>query len=208
MTLEVSGKNPLQVPRFDEIKAGRKFWGYLDTEALQTRYVLAAHFLRRAKNIIEIGGYRDNVITNYLTGRHESVTVYSLDAEFHPLEADTLNGTPCQVRHVADFFQNNSHCTTEMGLVALGLEIVGEIEPFYDLLRKSQVAIIEIAEKHPPSVNSLSEIFIKVNLRVRCQIKLDLSANEPLLRERLQHTNMNKPFWERILYVLEPDLNL
>jgi len=92
--------------------------------------------------------------------------------------------------------------------VALGLEIVGEIEPFYDLLRKSQVAIIEIAEKHPPSVNSLSEIFIKVNLRVRCQIKLDLSANEPLLRERLQHTNMNKPFWERILYVLEPDLNL
>ena len=37
--------HPWQVPRIQEILSGKKFWGYLDTEALQTRYVLAAHFV-------------------------------------------------------------------------------------------------------------------------------------------------------------------
>ena len=93
-------KNPLQVPRLAEIQSGRKFWGYLDTVALQSRYVLAAHYVRKARHIVEVGGYRGNVITNFLTGQHESVTVYSLDAEFEPLAQDTLNGAACRVRHV------------------------------------------------------------------------------------------------------------
>src|SRR2546426_11697428 len=99
--------NPFQLPRLSEIEAGKKFWGYLDTDAFRTRYVLAAHFVRHARHIVEIGGYRDNVITNFLTGAHESVTVYSLDAEFDPLERDSLNGTPCRGRHIRDFFQNH-----------------------------------------------------------------------------------------------------
>ena len=51
-------RHPLQHPRWEEIEGGGKFWGYLDTEALQMRYVLAAHFVRDAGNVIEIGGYR------------------------------------------------------------------------------------------------------------------------------------------------------
>ena len=86
------------MPRLQEILAGKKFWGYLDTEALQSRYVLAAHFVKDARNIVEIGGYRDNVITRFLTGTHDSVSVFSLDAEFETFEAETLNGAPCRVR--------------------------------------------------------------------------------------------------------------
>src|SRR5579859_7321916 len=102
----MSTNNPLQVPRLEEIRAGRKFWGYLDTEPLRIRYVLAAHFVRDCPHIIEIGGYRQNVITSFLRGAHESVTVFSLDEEFEPLERAELNGVPCRVRHVRDFFQS------------------------------------------------------------------------------------------------------
>lgn len=204
MTDVVRTKNPFQEPRLDEIQAGKKFWGYLDTEALQTRYVLAAHFVKQVKNIVEIGGYRSNVITNFLTSRHDSVTVYSLDAEFEPLEHNTLNGAPCQVRHIADFFQAHSHPNEDIGLVVLGLEIIGDIEPFLALLRKAKVAVIEVPEEHQPSLEHMNLMFQNVETHIKCQVNLDLSPNEALLKHEMDITNMNMPFWKRILYVLEP----
>src|ERR1051326_7998337 len=105
--MTVDSLHPLQLPRINEIREGKKFWGYLDTVALQTRYVLAAHFLRNTRNIIEIGGYRNNLITRFLTGTHDSVSIFSLDAEFEPSEQDTLNGAPCRVRHIHDYFQSS-----------------------------------------------------------------------------------------------------
>lgn len=204
MTQTMGTRNPFQLPRLAEIQAGKKFWGYLDTEALRTRYVLAAHFLRHAKNIIEIGGYRDNVITNFLYGQHDSVTVYSLDAEFEPFERDTLNGAPCRVRHIADFFQAHSHPETQMGLLVLGLEIIGDIEPFLALLRRAQIAVLEVPEGHKPSEEQMEMIFHQVEARIACQVNLDLSPNAALLKEEIERSNMNVPFWKRILYVLEP----
>lgn len=196
--------NPFQVNRLHEIKAGRKFWGYLDTEALQTRYVLAAHFVRDAAHVVEIGGYRRNVITSFLTGRHESVTVFSLDAEFEAVERDTLNDAPCRVRHVRDFFQRHPHPSDRLAVVALGMEVHGDLAPFCDLLRQAEVAVIEIPPDHAPSVECLAAIRAAVPLRVRCQIGLDFSANSALLQEELRDSNMNQPFWRRDVYVLEP----
>jgi hypothetical protein len=197
-------KNPFQLPRLAEIRAGKKFWGYLDTEALQCRYVLAAHFLKRAKNIVEIGGYRGNVITNFLTGAHDSVTVYSLDAEFEPLERCCLNGSPCRVRHVMDYFQEYPHEGDSLGVVALGLEVIGDPRPLYELIRKAQIAILEVPVDHPPSVDCLQAILAKGESRLRCQINLDLTPNALILHQELRATNMNAPFWRRNLYVLEP----
>jgi hypothetical protein len=194
--------NPFQAPRLHEIEAGRKFWGYLDTEALQSRYVLAAYFLRKSRHIVEIGGYRDNLITKFLRGQHQSVSVYSLDAEFEPLELESLNGSPCRVRHVKDHFQNHPYETEGLGVIALGLEIHGDFTPFCELVRAAEIAVLEIPVDHEPSVRCLEDLRSRVPLRVRCQINLDLSPNEALLQEQLQ-TNMNKPFWRRWLYVLE-----
>jgi hypothetical protein len=196
-------KNPLQVPRFAEIQNGGKFWGYLDSVALQSRYVLAAHFLRRARHIVEVGGYRNNLITNFLTGHHESVTVYSLDAEFEPQTRDTLNGAACRVRHIGDYFQNGEHPTEGLGVLALGLEIQGDLSPFVGLVRASQVAVLEVPIGHEPTAGCLRQVLTAVPHQVVCQIDLDLSSNESRLQEELQSTNMNKPFWRRRLYVLE-----
>ena len=200
----MSTLNPFQVPRLHEIGAGKKFWGYLDTEALQSRYVLAAHWLRGARHVVEVGGYRRNAITHFLTGAHESVSVYSLDAEFEPLEAGELNGRPCRVRHVRDYFQNHAHPAQGLGVVALGLEIMGDLEPFCALLRAADIAVIEVPVQHRPSVDCLERLLRSVPCRLRCQVNLDLSPNEPLLREELARTNMNAPFWARNVHVLEP----
>jgi hypothetical protein len=194
--------NPFQLPRLNEIAAGGRFWGYLDTEALQSRYVLAAHFVRQSAHIVEIGGYRRNVITNYLTGCHESVAVFSLDAEFEPLESDRLNGRPCQVRHVRDFFQRHVHPARDLAVVALGLEIHGGLDDLYELVAAADRLVAEIPVDHQPSVECLNELRAHVRLRPVCQINLDLSANEGILREQLRD-NMNAPFWRRQLYVFD-----
>lgn len=196
--------NPLQQPRLHEIAAGKKFWGYLDTEALQSRYVFAAHVVRGVAHVVEVGGYRRNAITHFLTGHHESVSVYSLDAEFEPLERDELNGAPCRVRHVRDFFQNHPMPSGPLALVALGLEIHGDLQPFCALLARSTVAVVEVPLRHEPSIECLRRIEQAVPCGLRCRLDLDLSANEPLLRDELALSNLNAPFWHRSIRVLEP----
>ena len=196
--------HPWQVPRLQEILSGKKFWGYLDTEALQSRYVLAAHFVKDARNIVEIGGYRDNVITRFLTGTHDSVSVFSLDAEFEPFEAETLNGAPCRVRHVGDYFQNYPQPTESLAVIVLGIEILGDFDPLCNLLSNAEVAVIEVPIDHAPSVDCLGVILQRTNLRVAVQINLDLSPNEFIIGDELAKTNMNKPFWKRNVYVLRP----
>ncbi len=200
---KMNSLHPLQLPRIEEIREGKKFWGYLDTVALQTRYVLAAHFVRNARNIIEIGGYRNNVITRFLTGVHDSVSVFSLDAEFEPLEQDTLNGAPCRVRHINDYFQNYEHPVESLAVVVLGIEILGDRQPLLDLLRKAQVVVIEVPVDHAPSVEWLNVIIAELGVPVSCQINLDYSPNEALLQQELAQTNMNVPFWKRNIYVIE-----
>ena len=192
------------MPRLQEILAGKKFWGYLDTEALQSRYVLAAHFVKDARNIVEIGGYRDNVITRFLTGTHDSVSVFSLDAEFETFEAETLNGAPCRVRHVSDYFQNYPFPTESLAVIVLGIEILGDFDPLCNLLSNADVAVIEVPIDHAPSVDCLGAILQRTNLRVAVQINLDLSPNEFIIGDELAKTNMNKPFWKRNVYVLRP----
>lgn len=204
----LSPTNPFQQPRLGEIRAGRKFWGYLDTEALRTRYVLAAHFVCECPHIIEIGGYRGNVITAFLRGPHRSVTVFSLDEEFEPLESAELNGAPCRVRHLREYFQSRPDLCKipegHLGLVILGLEIHGEIQPVLDLIRSSRVCVLEVAQEHPPGVAALEEILSAVApTRCICKIDLDLSANELMLRDELA-LNMNRPFWRRRMVVVEP----
>lgn len=203
----LNATNPFQIPRLEEIRAGRKFWGYLDTEALRTRYVLAADFMRECPDVVEIGGYRGNVITAFLHGRHQSVTVFSLDEEFEPLERAELNGAPCRVRHVRDYFQSHADFipanSSGLGVVILGLELHGELEPVLQLMRRARVCVLEVAMDHPPGITAMDQILAAVPARTSCCIDLDLSGNESLLQDELG-SNINRPFWRRRMRVIEP----
>lgn len=95
---------------------------YLTTEAAQTRCVIAAHFVRDFAHVVEIGGFK-TPISLYLTGGHESVTVF--DPLMNDFEADSLNGRPCRIRHVSSPFQD-SEIDLEpgsYGLVMLGCSL-------------------------------------------------------------------------------------
>lgn len=76
---------------------------YLLTEALQTRYVIAADQLKSCDHIVEIGCFQ-TPIYNFLTFTPKSVTV--IDPLTEDLFADHLRGKPCKVRHVKSLFQD------------------------------------------------------------------------------------------------------
>ena len=95
---------------------------YLATEAAQTRCVIAAWFVRDCPHVVEIGGFR-TPISLYLTGTHESVTVF--DPLMRDHEAHSLNGAPCRVHHVSRPFQESAFewAPRSYGLVMLGASL-------------------------------------------------------------------------------------
>ncbi len=71
---------------------------HLAGPAAALRQVLAAHLVRRCPHIIEIGG-AGLPITGFLTHSPTSVTV--IDPKIPAFAAESLNGAPCRVRHLA-----------------------------------------------------------------------------------------------------------
>lgn len=70
---------------------------YLLSEALQSRYVLATHFVSDCRHIVEIGGSQ-TPITKFVKRTPESITV--IDPQIDPFCADIHNGIPCKVNHI------------------------------------------------------------------------------------------------------------
>ena len=92
---------------------------FYEHSSFKSRYVIAAHYLRKCTHIVEVGGYR-TPITGFLKSQnHKSVTV--LDPYIKPLAEDTLNGAPCKVRHLPMLFEDyklrgDEDCFVYMGL--------------------------------------------------------------------------------------------
>src|SRR5262249_41870450 len=115
-------------PDAQPITPGPKEWKYLESRAFATRYVLAAHFVRACRFVIEVGGSA-TATDHFLTGAHDGVLV--LDPLARERSADVLNGRPCSVAHVRARFQDvdwHIPAGADYGLVMLGLEIQG-LEP-------------------------------------------------------------------------------
>ncbi len=71
---------------------------HLAGAAAALRQVLAAHAVRHCPHVVEIGG-AGLPITGFLTHQPASVTV--IDPKIPAYAADTLNGAPCRLRHIA-----------------------------------------------------------------------------------------------------------
>lgn len=94
---------------------------HLASPAAALRQVLAAHAVRHCTHIVEIGG-AGLPITGFLTHHPASVTV--IDPKIPAYEADTLNGAPCRLRHVAAKLQEVEIAPAQpYGLVLLGLSL-------------------------------------------------------------------------------------
>lgn len=175
---------------------------YLDSEAAQSRCVIAAHAMRLCPHVVEIGGFT-TPISLFLTGRHESVTV--IDPLMRAYSSDKLNGYSCQVRHIPSPFQHASFdIEGEYGFVMLGASLKHFSEDpvlkeqewaiLVEMISGAQVSVIEAAIDWPLGKGALDKLLEIPNIRVRTSIDLNLSANP----------GMDPDHYRRRLLVLEP----
>lgn len=178
-------------------------WKYLHTEAFSSRSVLAAHFVRDCRAVIEIGGAKTS-IDNFLTGTHEDVIV--LDPFIAEASSQTLNGRDCRVRHVPLRFQDvewRIERPQEYGLVMLGLELQGltaeDYQALYKLVENAKVTVIEFSPSWGPSRAQYEQIRQHTKTRLRFTAELDLNGND---LGDLQFSW--PPRCDRQIHVLEP----
>lgn len=176
---------------------------YLATEAARTRCVIAAHFVRECPHVVEIGGFTTPV-SLYLTGVHESVTVF--DPLMRDYEARSLNGAPCRVRHISRSFQD-SEVEVEPG--SYGLVMLGaSLKHFSDdpsererqwlkltgIVERARVAVIEAAVDWHLGKSALDRLGSLPSLRTRVHLDMDLRASP----------GMDTDHYRRRLLVLSP----
>jgi hypothetical protein len=180
-----------------------KEWKYLESRAFATRYVLAAHWVKSCRSVIEIGGSRTS-IDSFLTGSHDSVLV--LDPFIREFHGDTLRGRPCDVSYVRARFQDvdwHLPAGTDYGLVMLGLEIQGleayHYQVLYQLINQARVTVIEFPPSWDPSREQFDQIRNNTKTNVAIRIKLDLEGND-----FGDLSNSWPPRCHREIYVLVP----
>ena len=178
-------------------------WQYLDSPAFATRYVLAAHFVKECRCVIEIGG-TTSPIDHFLTGTHQQVLV--LDPFVSESHSPTLNGKPCAVAHVRARFQDvDWHVPrdAEYGLVMLGMDIQGmeshHYEQLFELVNRATVTVIEFPTSWAPSREQFNRIQAGTNTQVTFQARLDLQGNDFGNLE-----NSWPPRCDREIHVLQP----
>ena len=180
-----------------------KPWKYLNSTAFEARYVLASHYLKPCRSVIEIGG-AVTTIDRFLTGDHESVIV--VDPSITPGESDTLHGARCRVSHVKAQFQDVDWVIppgADYGLAMLGLTLMGleaqHYSVLYDLVDRAKVTVIEFDPLWEFPRQQFERIRDGTRTRVALQLKLDLRGNDFGDLE-----GSFPPRGERALYVLEP----
>ncbi|OEJ64379.1 hypothetical protein BEN30_16330 [Magnetovibrio blakemorei] len=185
---------------------------YLLTEALQSRYILAARYLRGCRHVFEIGSFQ-TPITDFLTAPVESCTV--VDPLLEPYEADQLNGHPCQVRHIQGWIQDveyeREHGTYGVVMMGLVLDFPGgnaeqakhTFARIIRLIDNAQVTVLEFCTHYEPSINQVRYLVNNTQTSIDFQVDLDFENDE---HARQFNPNMSKGYMHRRLLVLKPKL--
>jgi len=136
-------------------------FSYLNAEALRTRQVLAAHFMRGCCHVLEIGG-GENPISNHV---HGVARVTVVDPVIRPLVAvrHLPEGGMLDVRHVAMRIEDYEPDEPADGLVMLGFEGEGhcDLDVVCRLIEQAAVTVIEASSNHAPAVRAIGRILLK-----------------------------------------------
>lgn len=159
---------------------------YLASEGARTRCVIAAHFVGGCPHVVEIGGFTTPV-SLYLTGTHESVTVF--DPLMRDYRATSLNHAPCRVRHIS-----RSILEAELepeadnyGLVMLGASLKHFSEEplarerqwtkLATMVERAKIAVIEAALDWHLGQAALERLGSLPAMRTRVSLDMDLRAS-------------------------------
>jgi hypothetical protein len=114
---------------------------FYEHSAFKSRYMLAAHYLRRCRHIVEVGGYRTPITDFLRSSNHLSITV--LDPYIKPLAVDTFNGVPCKVRHLPMLFEEYRLNGNEDCFVYMGLDYYNtQNEPMYTIFSRARISLL------------------------------------------------------------------
>lgn len=178
---------------------------YLLSEAAQSRYILAAHYVRDCPHVVEIGGFK-TPITRYLTTTPSSVLV--LDPKMPAYRADTLHGQPCRVRHLAARFQDweFDYQPGTYGLVILGCSMKyfsteearreEEWGKLVHLIDRARVAVLEFPVDWRRGADDVQRMLSRAHTRTRLQMDLDMQGSP----------GMDTVYCKRRFLVLEPSV--
>ena len=144
------------------------------SEVFQTRYSVAANYLRDCNHILEVGGC-STPITNYLRGAHESVTV--VDPLVEPMQAETLNNRPCLVQHIPLKVQDYQPTGNENGFAVLGMPQL-PLEPVLRIMRGCDVSVLEFPPVFLPSCLMFKAVLESRHFDVAARIVFDFSRND------------------------------
>jgi len=156
------------------IRPEQQVWSYMASEVFQSRYHVAANYLRNCNHILEVGGC-STPITNYLRGTHESVTV--VDPLVDPMQAETLNNRPCVVRHIPLNLQDYVPTGHENGFAVLGMPQL-PLEPVLAIMRRCDVNVLEFPPAFLPSCLMFQAVLESRYFDVTARIVFDLSHND------------------------------
>jgi Methyltransferase domain len=157
-------------------------WKYLESNAFQTRSMIAAHFVHDCPVIIEIGGAKSSIDKFLGRGRGRVIVIDPLIRESWHLAG---SADERDVWHVRARFQDvrlNVHHPGEYGLVLLGLDLQdmspANYRDLFDLVNESRVTVIEFSPSYQEGVAQFDRICANTKTRERFHCRLDLSENE------------------------------
>lgn len=162
-----------------DLKLDKKH-NYLLTESLQTRYVIAADFLKNCDHIVEIGCFQ-TPIYNFLTHTPKSVTV--IDPFTQNFSSSTLRGQACEIKHIKGLFQDINLNLKEgsYGLVVLGLDLESSKEAEFEvltalanLINNARKTVLEFTPHFKTSRNQVEKLSDMISVRETRSFDLDL----------------------------------
>ena len=179
----------MSVPPYPWLQVARSTYpdmNYLLSEGACARYVLAAHYVRNQRQVVEIGGFK-TPITAFLTRVPERVLV--VDPLLREYRGEELNGHPCRVEHIATTFQRHTFhlAPGAYGLVLLGASMKHfspdsalrqvECEKLVGLVSNAAVAVLEFALEWELGKDNIAGILDSARFEVIMQADLDLSKS-------------------------------
>jgi len=167
-------------------------WEYLSTPSFKSRYVLAAHYLRHCKRIIEVGGYK-NCVSEFLS---EGCEVFAVDPYLDLPESISAR------RFTIPISKFDLSCVSgqSFGLACLGFDIGVESVDFFrisDLTQRADVVVLECADEHLPSVLGVEILMRESGKKVELTVGMNLTGNKLDIP-----ADGYPPFFKRTLIVL------
>lgn len=179
--------------------AGPSGMPHLAGAAATLRQRMSAHFVDGLDHIVEIGGHLTPV-SGFLVQVPRSFTC--IDPKAVPVEASSLRGEPCRVRHIDRKFQdvdlNLEPGTYGLVFVGYSLKPLGQRDPvgarLFELIGNSAVTVIEYAVALERAASQVGPILASGAVQRVAQVDYTLADGV------MERSNYN----ERRLLVLRP----